>query len=61
MMDGQKTKKSPKKYGIGFKKGNTELRNQVQKTLDEMFRDGTVEKIAQNYSEFHIPEGVIYP
>ena len=48
-------------YGIGFKKGNTELRNQVQKTLDEMFRDGTVEKIAQNYSEFHIPEGVIYP
>ena len=48
-------------YGIGFKKGNTELRDQVQKTLDEMFKDGTVDKIAQNYSEYGIPEGVIHP
>lgn len=47
-------------YAIGFKKGNDELKNQVQKTLDEMFKDGTVEKIAQNYSEYDIPEGVIY-
>lgn len=49
------------KYGIGFKKGNTELKNQVQKTLDEMFKDGTVDKIAQKYSEYKIPEGLIYP
>lgn len=48
-------------YGIGFKKGNTELRDQVQKTLDEMFEDGTVDKIAQKYSDYEIPEGVIYP
>ena len=49
------------KYGIGFKKGNDDLRNQVQKTLDEMFKDGTVYKIAQNYSDYHIPEGIIHP
>ena len=48
-------------YGIGFKKGNTELRDQVQKTLDEMFEDGTVDEIAQKYSDYHIPEGLIAP
>ena len=48
-------------YGIGFKKGNTELRDQVQKTLDEMFKDGTVDKIAQNYSKYDIPKNVIQP
>ena len=37
------------KYGIGFKKGNTALKDQVQATLDEMFKDGTVLKIAQKY------------
>lgn len=37
------------KYGIGFKKGNDPLKDQVQKTLGEMFDDGTVEKIAQKY------------
>ena len=47
-------------YGIGFKKGNTELRDQVQKTLDEMFEDGTVDEIAQNYSQYKIPEGLIH-
>ena len=52
---------SGEQYGIGFKKGNTELRDQVQKTLDEMFKDGTVDKIAQKYSDFQIPEGLIYP
>ncbi|WP_458453218.1 amino acid ABC transporter substrate-binding protein [Methanobrevibacter sp.] len=52
---------SSEQYGIGFKKGNAELRNQVQKTLDEMFEDGTVDEIAQNYSDYKIPEGLIYP
>jgi polar amino acid transport system substrate-binding protein len=37
------------KYGVGFKKGNTDLKDQVQKTLDEMFKDGTVAKIAEKY------------
>ena len=52
---------SQEQYGIGFKKGNTELRDQVQKTLDEMFKDGTVDKIAQRYSEHKIPEGLVHP
>ena len=37
------------KYGIGFKKGNDALKDKVQATLDEMFKDGTVAKIAKNY------------
>ena len=37
------------KYGIGFKKGNDALKDKVQATLDEMFKDGTVEKIAEKY------------
>ena len=37
------------KYGIGFKKGNTDLKDKVQSTLDEMFKDGTVAKIAKKY------------
>ena len=51
---------SYEQYGVGFKKGNTELENQVQKTLDEMFEDGTVDKIAQKYNDYDIPAGVIY-
>ncbi|WP_407454505.1 amino acid ABC transporter substrate-binding protein [Methanobrevibacter sp.] len=37
------------KYGIGFKKGNDALKDQVQTTLAEMFADGTVLKIAEKY------------
>lgn len=48
-------------YGIGFKKGNEELRNQVQDTLDEMYADGTVDKIAQKYSDYGITEGLLRP
>jgi polar amino acid transport system substrate-binding protein len=29
--------------------------------LDEMFKDGTVDKIAQNYSSYKIPESLIHP
>lgn len=43
------TEITTEKYGIGFKKGNDELKNKVQTTLDEMFKDGTVEKIAKKY------------
>lgn len=49
------------KYGIGFKKGNEELRNQVQQTLNEMFADGTVDKIAQKYEGCGIQEGLLKP
>ncbi|AMD17400.1 ABC transporter substrate-binding protein [Methanobrevibacter sp. YE315] len=37
------------KYGVGFKLGNDDLKNKVQTTLDEMFKDGTVAKIAEKY------------
>ena len=36
-------------YGIGFKKGNTQLRDDVQATLKEMVKDGTMGKIAAKY------------
>lgn len=36
-------------YGIGFFKGNTELRDQVQKSMDEMSADGTLAKIAKDW------------
>lgn len=36
-------------YAVGFKKGNTELRDTVQKTLDEMVKDGTFDKIAEKW------------
>ncbi|MDR1018304.1 MAG: amino acid ABC transporter substrate-binding protein [Lachnospiraceae bacterium] len=46
---------SSEQYAIGFKKGNTELRDKVQKTLDEMAADGTVDKIAEKYADFGVP------
>jgi polar amino acid transport system substrate-binding protein len=52
---------SSEQYGVGFKKGNDDLKDQVQKTLDEMFKDGTVEKIAQNYSDSGVPGSLIQP
>ena len=36
-------------YGIGFLKGNTGLRDQVEKTLIEMVKDGTAAKISAKY------------
>ena len=36
-------------YGIGFRKGDTELRDIVQKTLLEMAADGTAAKISAKY------------
>ena len=51
---------SSEQYGVGFKKGNEELRDQVQATLDEMFEDGTVMKIAQKYADNGIPGSLIY-
>ena len=40
---------SQEEYGIAFKKGNDELRDQVWSTLLEMEKDGTVDKIAAKY------------
>ena len=40
---------STEQYGIGFKLGNTALRDQVQETIDEMAADGTFAKIAEKW------------
>lgn len=42
---------STEQYGIGFKKGNTELRDKVQATLKEMVADGTFEEIAKKWDQ----------
>lgn len=36
-------------YGVGFKKGNTELRDKVNDTLKEMAADGTMAEISEKW------------
>ncbi len=36
-------------YGVGFKLGNTELRDKVQETLYEMVKDGKLDEIAKKW------------
>lgn len=40
---------SSEQYGIGFKLGNTLLRDEVQKALDEMLLDGSFDRIAAQW------------
>ena len=40
---------SEEEYGVGFKKGNTELRDKVQGALEEMTADGTLAKISDEW------------
>ncbi len=49
---------STEQYGIGFKKGNEELRDQVQNTLFEMYKDGTFDEIASKYADYNLPDMV---
>ncbi|MDO4173566.1 MAG: amino acid ABC transporter substrate-binding protein [Eubacteriales bacterium] len=42
---------SSEQYAIGFKKGNEELRDQVQEALEALVADGTVETILTEWSE----------
>ena len=49
---------SAEEYGVGFKKGNTELRDKVQATLEDMAKDGTMKEISEKwfrsvYKELH--------
>ena len=44
-------KLSPELYGVGFKKGNTALRDAVQEKLDEMAEDGTLLEIATKWDQ----------
>lgn len=47
---------SSEHYGVGFKKGNTELRDQVEGALKAMTADGTVEQICEKYAD----QGISY-
>lgn len=40
---------SEEEYGVGFKKGNEELRDKVQATLEEMAADGTLKSISEEW------------
>lgn len=40
---------SEEEYGVGFKKGNTELRDKVQSTLEEMAEDGTSQEVSEKW------------
>lgn len=40
---------SAEQYAVGFAKNNTELRDKVQKTLDEMRKDGKFAEIAEKW------------
>ncbi len=51
-------KLSVEQYGVGFKLGNEELKDTVEKTLLEMVDDGTFMKIAENYADFGLTDSV---
>ena len=45
------------KYGVGFKLGNTALRDEVQATLKEMVADGTCQTILDRWAEEEMDKG----
>lgn len=49
---------STEQYGIGFKKGNEALRDEVQNTIFEMYKDGTFDQIAAKYADYNLPDMV---
>jgi len=49
MLQGEDNKLAVEQYAVGFLKGNDELRDTVQKTLDEMAEDGTFTQIAEKW------------
>lgn len=49
MLQGEDNKLAVEQYAVGFLKGNDELRDTVQKALDEMAADGTFTQIAEKW------------
>lgn len=49
---------STEEYAIGFRKGETDFRDLVQETLDEMVEDGTFDEIVSNYSDYNLDQMV---
>ncbi len=40
-------------YAIGFRKGDTELRDKINAALDDLVKDGTYDKIGKKYPEIY--------
>lgn len=49
---------SSEQYAIGFKKGNTALKDEVEKVLSDMWKDGTFMNIANKYSDYSLPDTI---
>ncbi len=49
---------STEQYAIGFKLGNTELKDTVESVLLEMAEDGTVQKIAEEYADYGLTDSL---
>lgn len=47
---------STEQYAIGFKKGNTELRDAVQAAVYQLLDEGTIEEVASKYSDYNLNE-----
>ncbi len=49
MLEGEENKLATEQYGVGFLLGNEDLRDKIQETLNEMAKDGTFAKIAEEW------------
>lgn len=47
-------KLTSEQYGIGFLKGNTQLRDKIETTLEEMVKDGTFAKISEKWFGYDV-------
>lgn len=45
---------SSEHYGVGFKKGSTEMADKVTATLKEMYADGTVKQLCEKYAQYGV-------
>lgn len=45
---------SSEHYGVGFKKGNTEMADKITATLKEMYADGAIKELCDKYAEFGV-------
>ncbi len=45
---------SSEHYAVGFKKGNTEMAQQVTDALKQLYADGTVQKLCEKYEEYGV-------
>lgn len=45
---------STENYAVGFKKGDTEMAEAVNKTLKEMYDDGTIKQLCEKWGEYGI-------